>query len=127
MSMKMIKVIDGICIILFIFMGIYIFALSGGMQDELEPVFTILNPYRIGGWIMGIGFLVTCIWGRGKAGLALGIIMLACYLLTAFIGLFGLIVLTSEWEVLWYLHPVLMIAGMIAAIRNRRRGMSRGK
>lgn len=121
MSIRAVKIIDGICIVLFIFMGIYIFALTDGVQDQLLPVFTILNPYRTGGWIMGIGFLVTCIWGRGKTGLILGIIMLLCYLITAFVGLFGLIVLTSGWELLWYMHPLLIIIGVICALLNRKK------
>ncbi len=121
MSMKMVKVIDGICIVLFIFMGIYIFALTEGMQDQLLPVFTILNPYRTGGWLMGTGFLVTCIWGKGKTGLILGIIMLLCYLITAFVGLFGLIALTYNWELLWYMHPLLIIIGVICALLNRKK------
>ena len=63
MSMKAVKIIVAICIALFVFMGIYIFALPNGVQDMLMPVFTIVNPYKTGAWIMGIGFLITCIWG----------------------------------------------------------------
>ena len=38
-------VIDGICLLLFVSMGVYIFALSGEMQDLFLPAFTIINPY----------------------------------------------------------------------------------
>jgi len=44
-------VIDGICLLTFVSMGVYIFALSGEMQDLFLPAFTIINPYRTGGWI----------------------------------------------------------------------------
>ena len=70
MSMKAVKIIDIICIVIFVLMGVYIFALPEATQDLLLPVFTIINPYKTGAWIMGIGFLVTCLWGKGKAGLA---------------------------------------------------------
>ena len=119
--MKMVKTIDGICIILFLFMGIYIFALSGKMQDLLMPVFEIINPYQTGPWIMGIGFLVTCIWGKGRTGLLLGIVMLICYLITAAVSVVGLMVVTSGWDLLWYLHPVLIIIAGIIVIRNRKK------
>ena len=88
MTMKAVKMIDAICIALFVFMGVYIFALPEGAQDQMMPVFTIINPYQTGAWIMGIGFLVTCLWGKGRTSLVLGIVLLACYLITAFVSLF---------------------------------------
>ena len=121
MSMKAVKVIDIICIVIFVLMGVYIFALPEATQNLLLPVFTIINPYKTGAWIMGIGFLITCIWGKGKTGLVLGIVLLACYLITAFISLFGLIVLTSGVDLLWYLHPIIVLIGCIVAIRRKRR------
>ena len=121
MSMKAVKIIDAICIVIFVLMGVYIFVLPNATQDLLLPVFTIINPYKTGAWIMGIGFLVTCIWGKGKTGLILGIIMLLCYLITAFVGLFGLIALTYNWELLWYMHPLLIIIGVICALLNRKK------
>ena len=117
--MRKVKIIDGICIAIFLLMGIYMFALPAATQDLLMPVFTVINPFRTGGWIMGAGFLVTCIWGRGRTGLILGILMLVLYLITAFVSLFGLIALTSGGDLLWYLHPVLIICGLIILIRRR--------
>ena len=61
MSMKAVKVIDIICIVIFVLMGVYIFALPEATQNLLLPVFTIINPYKTRAWIMGIGFLVTCL------------------------------------------------------------------
>jgi hypothetical protein len=119
--MKAVKIIDAICIVIFVLMGVYIFVLPNATQDLLLPVFTIINPYKTGAWIMGIGFLVTCLWGKGRAGLVLGIVLLACYLITAFISLFGLIVLTSGVDLLWYLHPIIVLIGCIVAIRRKRR------
>lgn len=124
--MKTVKIIDVICIVLFVFMGVYIFVLPNATQDLLLPVFTIINPYKTGAWIMGIGFLITCIWGKGKTGLVLGIVLLACYLITAFISLFGLIVLTSGVDLLWYLHPIIVLIGCIVVIRRKTRGWSTG-
>lgn len=121
MSMRAVKVIDAICIILFVFMGIYIFALPEGAQDQIMPVFTIINPYQTGAWIMGIGFLVTCLWGKSRTGLVLGIVLLACYLITAFVSLVGLIVITSGLDLLWYLHPILVVISCIAAIYRRKK------
>ena len=121
MSMKAVKIIDAICIVIFVLMGVYIFVLPNATQDLLLSVFTIINPYKTGAWIMGIGFLVTCLWGKGRAGLVLGIVLLACYLITAFISLFGLIVLTSGVDLLWYLHPIIVLIGCIVAIRRKRR------
>ena len=117
-----VKIIDAICIILFVFMGVYIFALPDAAQELLKPVFIIVNPYRTGAWIMGIGFLITCLWGEGRTGLILGAVLLACYLITAFVSLFGLIVVTSGFDLLWYLHPVLIIIACIVAIRRKIRG-----
>ena len=105
-------------------MGVYIFALPEAAQDLLLPVFTIINPYKTGAWIMGIGFLVTCIWGKGRTGLILGIVLLACYLITAFVSLFGLIVLTSGLDLLWYLNPILIVIGCIVAIRRKIKAQS---
>ncbi|MDO4176537.1 MAG: hypothetical protein Q4D99_03550 [Bacillota bacterium] len=119
--MRAVKVIDAICIILFVFMGIYIFALPEGAQDQIMPVFTIINPYQTGAWIMGIGFLVTCLWGKSRTGLVLGIVLLACYLITAFVSLVGLIVITSGLDLLWYLHPILVVISCIAAIYRRKK------
>ena len=51
---------------------------------------------------MGIGFLVTCLWGKGRAGLVLGIVLLVCYLITAFVSLVGLMVVTTGLDLLWY-------------------------
>ena len=121
MSMRAVKVIDAICIILFVFMGIYIFALPEGAQDQIMPVFTIINPYQTGAWIMGIGFLVTCLWGKSRTGLVLGIVLLACYLITAFVSLVGLMVITSGLDLLWYLHPILVVISCIAAIYRRKK------
>ena len=97
MSMKAVKVIDIICIVIFVLMGVYIFALPEATQNLLLPVFTIINPYKTGAWIMGIGFLVTCLWGKGRAGLVLGIVLLVCYLIMAFVSLVGLMVVTCNW------------------------------
>ena len=105
MSMKAVKIIDAICIVIFVLMGVYIFVLPNATQDLLLPVFTIINPYKTGAWIMGIGFLVTCLWGKGRAGLVLGIVLLVCYLITAFVSLVGLMVVTTGLDLLWYLHP----------------------
>lgn len=121
MYMRAVKVIDAICIILFVFMGIYIFALPEGAQDQIMPVFTIINPYQTGAWIMGIGFLVTCLWGKSRTGLVLGIVLLACYLITAFVSLVGLMVITSGLDLLWYLHPILIVIACIAAVCRRRK------
>lgn len=122
MSMKAVKIIDAICIVLFVFMGIYIFALPDASQDSLMPVFNMINPYKTGAWIIGVGFLITCIWGKGRTGLILGIVLLACYLITAFVSLFGLMVITSGVDLLWYLHPILIVIGCIVAIRRKTRG-----
>ena len=94
MSMKAVKIIDAICIVIFVLMGVYIFVLPNATQDLLLPVFTIINPYKTGAWIMGIGFLVTCLWGKGRAGL------------------------------LWYLHPIPIVIGCIVAICRKTRGQS---
>ena len=119
MSMKAVKVIDIICIVIFVLMGVYIFALPEATQNLLLPVFTIINPYKTGAWIMGIGFLVTCLWGKGKAGLVLGVVLLACYLITAFVSLVGLMVVTTGFDLLWYLHPIPVVIGCIVAIRRK--------
>ena len=121
MTMKAVKMIDAICIALFVFMGIYIFTLPEGAQDNLMPVFTIINPYQTGAWIMGIGFLVTCLWGKGRTGLVLGIVLLACYLITACVSLVGLMVITIGLDLLWYLHPTLVVIASIAAIYRRKK------
>jgi len=124
MSMKAVKIINVICIVIFVLMGVYIFALPNAAQGLLLPVFTIINPYKTGAWIMGIGFLVTCLWGKGKAGLVLGVVLLACYLITAFVSLVGLMVVTTGFDLLWYLHPIPVVIGCIAAIRRKTRGQS---
>lgn len=121
MSTKAVMIIDGICIVLFIFMCIYIFVLSDGLQDQLMPVFTVINPYQTGAWIMGIGFLVTCLWGKGKSALIWGIVMLACYLITAAVSVVGLIVVTSGLDLLWYFHPVLIIIALICLFLRKRK------
>ena len=119
MSIKIVKIIATICIALFVFMGVYIFALPEGAQYQMMPVFTIINPYQTGAWIMGIGFLVTCLWGKGKAGLVLGVVLLVCYLITAFVSLVGLMVVTTGFDLLWYLHPIPVVIGCIVAIRRK--------
>ena len=121
MSMKTVMIIDGICIVLFLFMWIYMFALSDRMQDQLMPVFTIINPFQTGAWIIGVGFLVTCLWGKGKSALIWGIVLLVCYLITAAVSVIGLMVMTSALDLLWYLHPVLIVIACIIAIRRRKR------
>lgn len=121
MPMKRVMILDGICIVLFLFFMTFLFVLPDREQELLMPVFKILQPYRIGAWIMGIGLLVTCMWGRGKAGLILGLIMLFCYLITTFVTLFGLLALTSQWELLWYFHPILILPGCIITLRNRKK------
>ena len=111
MSEKTVIVVDVICLMLFVLMGIYIFALPAAMQDQLMPLFIVINPFRTGAWIMGIGFLVTCLWGKAKIGLIWGLIMIACYLITAFIALVGLMTVATAYDLLWYLHPVLIVTG----------------
>jgi len=118
MSMKAIKIIDTIGIILFLLLIVYIFVLPDAQHDMLTLVFSII--YRCSAWITGAGLLITCIWGKGRNGLVLGIIMLICYLITAFITMFGLIVLTYEWELLWYIHPILVIPGSLIALLIRK-------
>ena len=121
MSEKTVIVVDVICLMLFVLMGIYIFALPAAMQDQLMSVFMVINPFRTGAWIMGIGFLVTCLWGKAKIGLMLGLIMMVCYLITAFVSLFGLMTVTTAYDLLWYLHPVLIVVGCAALlVRNIR-------
>jgi hypothetical protein len=118
MSMKAVKIIDTIGIILFILLIAIIFVLPDVQQDFFKLIFSII--YRCSAWITGAGLLVTCIWGKGKNGLVLGIIMLICYLIAAFITMFGLIVLTYEWELLWYIHPILVIPGSLIALLIRK-------
>ncbi len=72
MSVKTVIVVDVICLMVFVLMGIYVFALPAAMQDQLMSVFMVINPFRTGAWIMGIGFLVTCLWGKAKIGLIWG-------------------------------------------------------
>lgn len=121
MSEKTVIVVDVICLMLFVLMGIYIFALPAAMQDQLMPLFIVINPFRTGAWIMGIGFLVTCIWGKAKTGFILGLIMMACYLITAFVSLVGLMTVTTAYDLLWYLHPVPIVVGCAALlVRNIR-------
>ncbi len=122
--MKAVKIIDTICIVVFVLMGVYIFALPEVAQDSLLPVFTIINPYKTGAWIMGIGFLVTCSWGKDRTGVVLGIVLLICYLITAFVSLVGLMVVTRGLDLLWYLHPIPVVIGCIVAIRRKIRGLS---
>ena len=119
MSMKAVKIIDAICIVIFVLMGVYIFVLPNATQDLLLPVFTIINPYKTGAWIMGIGFLVTCL-----SGLVLGIVLLVCYLIMAFVSLVGLMVVTTGLDLLWYLHPIPIVIGCIVAICRKTRGQS---
>lgn len=125
MSTKALMVIDGFCIALFLFIILFIFVLPDGQQGAFVPVMSI--AYRGGPWIMGIGLLFTCLWGKGKHGILSGIILLICYLITSFFTLFGLIVLTAEWELLWYVHPVLVIPGCIIALWKRRKKASLNK
>ena len=124
MSVKTVIVVDVICLMLFVLMGIYIFALPAAMQDQLMPLFIVINPFRTGAWIMGIGFLVTCLWGKAKIGLIWGLIMIACYLITAFISLVGLMTVTTAYDLLWYLHPILIVIGCAALLVRsmRKRG-----
>ncbi len=121
--MRVVKIIDVICILAFLFMGVYIFALPDGFQDSLMPVFKIINPYQTGAWIMGIGFLVTCVWGKGRISVFLGIMLLACYLITAFVSLVGLMVVTSGTDLLWYLHPILIVFASVVAVYRRKRSL----
>ena len=124
MSEKTVIVVDVICLMLFVLMGIYIFALPAAMQDQLMPLFIVINPFRTGAWIMGIGFLVTCLWGKAKIGLIWGLIMIACYLITAFISLVGLMTVATAYDLLWYLHPVPIVIGCAALLVRsmRKRG-----
>ena len=117
--MKVVKIIDVICIVLFVALMVYIFALPSGMQELLTPVFSIL--YRCCAWIIGAGLVITCIWGKGKGGIVFGILLLLCYLMATFITLFALMVLTTEWELLWYVHPVFVIPGCAIALWKRHR------
>ena len=118
MSMKIVWIIDGVCIVLFLLLMAFVFVMPS-QQEALIPLFSIL--YRTGAWIIGAGLVCTCLWGKGRAGLILGIIMLVLYLITAFITLFGLMALTDEWELLWYIHPVLVIPGCIFVLWYRKR------
>ena len=121
MSEKTVIVVDVICLMLFVLMGIYIFALPAAMQDQLMPLFIVINPFRTGAWIMGIGFLVTCLWGKAKIGLIWGLIMMASYLITAFVSLVGLMTVTTAYDLLWYLHPILIVIGCaVLLVRNIR-------
>ena len=124
MSEKTVIVVDVICLMLFVLMGIYIFALPAAMQDQLMPLFIVINPFRTGAWIMGIGFLVTCLWGKAKIGLIWGLIMIACYLITAFISLVGLMTVATAYDLLWYLHPILIVISCAALLVRsmRKRG-----
>ena len=119
MSMKAVWLVDGLCTVLFIFIMAVIFVLPSPQQDFLLSIFSIL--YRTGAWIMGAGLVFTCLWGRGKPGLMLGIMMLIYYMITTFFTLFGLIVLTTEWELLWYIHPLIIIPGCILALWHRKK------
>ena len=78
MSMKAVKIIDAICIVIFVLMGVYIFVLPNATQDLLLPVFTIINPYKTGAWIMGIGFLVTLLWYLHPIPIVIGCIVAIC-------------------------------------------------
>lgn len=118
MSRKALWLIDGLCSLLFIFIMVVIFVLPSHQQADLAPLFSIV--YRTGAWFIGAGLLFTCIWGKGKPGLILGIIMLVFYMITAFVTMFGLMALTVKWELLWYIHPVLIFSGCTFALWNRK-------
>ncbi len=105
--------------VLYILIMVFIFVLPDHEQAVYAPVFSIL--YRCGAWIIGAGLVFTCLWGKGKNGLVLGILMLVLYLSTAFFTMFGLMALTSEWELLWYIHPFLIIPCCICALHCRKK------
>ncbi len=119
MSAKAVWLMDGFCIVLVLFLMVCLFALPSQQQAVLAPPVGVL--YRTGAWIMGAGLLFTCLWGKGKAGLLLGIILLICCMTTACVTLFGLMGLTTAWELLWFLHPVLILPGCVFALWNRKK------
>lgn len=119
MSMKAVWLIDGLCSVIFLFIIVFIFVLPSQQQELLGPLARII--YRTGAWIIGAGFLCTCLWGRGKSGLILGILMLIFYIITTYFTLFGLMVLTTEWELLWYIHPLFLIPACIVTLQRRRK------
>lgn len=118
MTRKVVWFIDGICAVVFVFLMVFIFALSSQQQTSLAPLFSII--YRTGAWIIGAGLILTCLLGRGKSGSILGVIMLLFYLISTFLTLFGIMALTSGWELLWYIHPLLIIPGCFIALLNKK-------
>ena len=114
MSSRTLKIIEAFCIALFLFIMFFIFVLPDGMPDPVIPVFSI--AYRTGARIIGAGLVVTCFWGDGKYRIIMGILLFLCYLITTYVTLFGLIVLTTGWELLWYIHPLIILPGCVIAL-----------
>ena len=122
MMEKPVLIIDGICILLFVFMMIWTFALPNEMQEAWMPVALVINPFRTGAGVVGIGLLITCIWGEGRTGLAFGIIMMLCFLITAIVSLAGLMGVTSAKDLLWYLPQILIPIACVVVLVKRRPG-----
>ena len=59
--------------------------------------------------------------GRNRQPLILGVVLLVCYLITELVSLVGLMVVTTGFDLLWYLHPIPVVIGCIEAIRRKRR------
>ena len=114
MSTKALWLIGGLCVVLHVFIMIFPFDFPAQEDQMLVSLFSIM--YHTGVWIIGAELVFSCLWGKGRPGLVLGVLMLLFYTVITFITMFGLMPLTNEWELLWYIHPLLVFPGCIFAI-----------
>ena len=98
---------------------IFTFDFPAQEDQILVSLFSIM--YRTGAWITGAELVVTCLWGKGRPGLVMGIMMLVLYTVTTFFTMFGLMALTKGWELLWYINPFLVFPGCVLALWGRKK------
>lgn len=116
-------VIDGICILLFLLFISFIFVLPDETQEKVLPAFAIINPFTTGAYALGCGLLVTCVWGKGRTILSLGVVIAVCYMIIVLISLVAVMGMTSTVELLIYLpHVVIIIACLTIIYRRVVRG-----
>jgi len=118
-SNRLVLIIDGLCILLFLLFVSFIFVLPEEVQKKVLPAFAIINPFTSGAYVLGCGLLVTCIWGKGRIILSLGVVIAGCYMMIVLISLVAVMGMTSAVELLFFLpHVVIIVACLIVIYRR---------
>ncbi len=114
--------LDIVCLAFFAAFLMLIFCPIHQVEEFLDPLFAVINPFTTGVYSMGCGLLITLMNARGKTGLILGALMSVSYLIMTAISLVALMGASSISDLMMYgPNVIIVLAGIFILIQRGKK------